>query len=74
MEVDSRPSVSEHAAGLCKKAGDIHVHALSRLSKTFDVPTKLLIIQTFVLSQFNFYPTLCKFCKSCDTLKIEKLQ
>ena len=31
-------------------------------------------MQTFVLSHFNFFPTLWHFCKSCDTLKIEKAQ
>ncbi len=31
-------------------------------------------MQTFVLSHFNFCPTVWHFCKSCDTLKIEKVQ
>ncbi len=71
MEVDSRLSFSEHIAGLCKKAGR-HINALSRMSKTFDVPTKLVIMQTFVLSRFNFCLTVRHFCKSRDTLKIER--
>ena len=41
VEVDSRLSFSEHIAGLCKKAGR-HINALSRFSKTFDLPTKYL--------------------------------
>ena len=73
VEVDSRLRFSEHVAGPCKKAGR-HINALSRMSKTFDVPTKLIIMQTFVLSHFNFCPTVWHFCKSCDTLKIEKVQ
>ena len=43
VEVDRCPSFSEHVAGLCKNAGR-HINALSRMSKTFDVPTKLVIL------------------------------
>ena len=38
------------------------------------MPTKLVIMQTFVLSHFNFCATVWHFCKSCDTLKIAKVQ
>ena len=40
VQVDSRLRFSEHIAGLCKKAGR-HINALSRLSKSFDFPTKI---------------------------------
>ena len=64
---------SEHIAGLCKKDAR-HINALSRLSKTFDLPTKLVLMQTIVLGHFNFCPTVRHFCKSCDTLEMEKVQ
>ena len=57
VEVDSRLSFSAHVAGLCKKAGR-HINAMSRMSKTFNVPINLVIVQTFVLSHFNFCPTV----------------
>ncbi len=44
------------------------------MSNSFDVPIKLVIMQTFVLSHFNFCPTVWHFCKYCDTLKTEKVQ
>ncbi len=70
---NSRLSFSEHIAGLYKKARR-HINALSSLSKTFDMPTKLVPMKTFALSHFNFWPTVWYFCKSWDTLKIEKVQ
>ncbi len=73
MEIDSRLSLKRHIAGLCKKA-EKQTSALTRLCETFDVPTKLVIMQTFVLRYFGFCPTVWHFCKSCDTLKIEKVQ
>ncbi len=60
VEVDSRLSFSEHVDGLCKKAGR-HINALSRMSKTFHVPTWLITMPTFSLSQFNFCPSCVAF-------------
>ncbi len=71
VEVGSRLTFSGHVAGLCKKAGR-HINALFRMSKSFDVPTKLVIMKTFVSS--HFCQMVWHFCKSCDTLEIEKVQ
>ncbi len=60
VQVDSRLSFSEHIAGLYKMVGR-RINALSSLSKTFDLTTKLERMQTFVLSHFNFVETLWHF-------------
>ena len=50
--------------GYARSQGWRHINALSRMSKTFDVPKKLVIMQTFVLRHFNFCPAVWHFGKS----------
>ncbi len=57
MEVDNRLNFSEHIVGICKKSGG-YINNLSRSSKTFDLPTKLVLMQNFALSYFNLCPTV----------------
>ncbi len=51
-----------------------HSNALSRLSRTVYLPTKLVLMHTFVLSQFSFCSTVWHFCKYSDTMNIESVQ
>ncbi len=52
--------ILQHIAGPCKKAGR-HINALSRLAKVFDLPPKLVLMQTSVLTHFNFLTNYVAF-------------
>ncbi len=62
VQVDSRLSIREHNTGLCKKVG-IYIYTLSTLSMTFDLPTKLVLMQNFCVKLFYFLPNRVAFCQ-----------
>ena len=57
---------TEHISQLCIKAGQ-KINVLSKLCHSFTTDAKLLLMQTFILSHFNY-------CSIPDLRKIEKLQ
>ena len=66
-------SIFNHIAVLSNKAGR-QINALSRLSNVLNVDTKLLILQSFILSHFMYCCIIFHFCSIIDTKKIEKMQ
>ena len=64
---------NHHIALLCNKAGR-QINALSRLSNGLNVDTKMLILQSFILSHFMYCCIIWHFCSISDTKKIEKMQ
>ena len=65
--------VYEHIAFLCKKAGR-QLNALSRLSSTLDVSSKMILFKSFILCHFNYCPVVWHCCGMGDAKKIEKIQ
>ena len=73
VEIDEKLSFAKHISNICSKAGK-QLSALARLSKILDTNTKLLILNSFILSNFNYCPLVWHHCSIASTRKIEKLQ
>ena len=71
--IDVELNFNHHIALLCNKAGR-QINALSRLSNVLNVDTKILIVQSFILSHFMYCCIIWHFCSISDTKKIEKMQ
>ena len=73
VNIDVELNCNHHIALLCNKAGR-QMNALSRLSNVLNVDTKILILQSFILSHFMYCCIIWHFCSISDTKKIEKMQ
>ena len=73
VHIDSKLTFNYHISQLCMKAGR-KISVMSRLCTVLDCKTKLLLFNSFIISQFNFCPLVWQHCKRCDMIKIEKIQ
>jgi hypothetical protein len=73
ITVDNKLSFSNHITNICKIAGN-QLNAIKRLQQHFILKTKKQMVQTFVLSQFNYCPLVWHFCGKGSIHKMEKLQ
>ena len=73
IEIDNKLNFSKHISNICKKAGQ-QLSALARLSKFLDPDTKLIVFNSFVLSNFNYCPLVWHHCSIRDNRKMEKIQ
>ena len=73
VNIDVELNFNHHIALLCKKAGR-QINTLSRLLNVLNVDTKILILQSFILSHFMYCCIIWHFYSISDTKKIEKMQ
>lgn len=73
VHIDSKLTFNVHVSEICRKAG-YKLNALSRLSKTLDVESKTLLLNSFILSFFNYCCIIWHFCDIQNTKSIEKIQ
>ena len=73
VTIDDKLSFASHISNLCKSAAN-QLNSIKRLRKHFDQSTKINMVKTFVLSQFNYCPLVWHFCKPGNTHKMEKIQ
>ena len=73
VNIDNKLNFKNHVSQICKKAGR-QLNVLARLSSWLDTETKLLLMNTFILSHFNFCSLVWYFCSREDLKKIEKIQ
>jgi exonuclease III len=59
--IDNNLKFGIHVKTLCQKAG-CQLNALSRLRSSLDMDSAMSIYKTFVLSNFNYTPTVWHFC------------
>ena len=62
-----------HINNLCRKAAS-QINALKRLSLFMGMTEKMILMQSFILSNFNYCPLVWHFCSKRDTDKMEKIQ
>ena len=67
VHIDSKLTFNYHISQLCMKAG-------RKISVMLDCKTKLMLFNSFIISQFNFCPLVWQHCKRCDMIKMEKIQ
>ena len=73
VEIDDKLCFKKHVSNICCKAGK-QLSALARLSRILDIDTKLMIFNSFILSNFNYCPLVWHHCSTESTLKMEKIQ
>ena len=61
-----------HISGLCRKAAS-NLNALKRFKKYISADDRILVANSYVLSNFNYCSMVWHFCGKGDTHKIEKI-
>ena len=73
IHINVRLDFSEHIEMLCKKASR-NLKVLLRLSKQLkDSPDRFMVVETFLMSCFNYCPIVWHFCNKSLSLRMEKL-
>ena len=74
MEIDnSFLTFNTHIGNLCKKAAS-QLNVLKRLSRFMGYNERRIIMQSFIISNFNYCALIWHFCSESNTAKIEKIQ
>ena len=73
MDIDNLLTFNKHNAYLCKTAAS-QLNVLKRLSRSMGHNERKLIMQAFILSNFNYSALIWHFCSESNTAKIEKIQ
>ena len=73
MEIDNSLTFNTHISNLCKKAAS-QLNVLKRLSRFMGYNERRIIMQSFILSNFNYCALIWHFCSESNTAKIEKIQ
>ena len=73
MEIDNSLTFNTHIGNLCKKAAS-QLNVLKRLSRFMGYNERRIIMQSFILSNFNYCALIWHFCSESNTAKIEKIQ
>ena len=74
IKIDCRSSFEKHVSELCKTAAS-QLNALKRLrSYILEEKTRKILIQSFVLSHFNYCPLVWYFTTAKQLQKIERIQ
>ena len=73
IEIDNRLSFEKHTSTLCNKASN-QLNAVGRIQKSMGFKEKVVLLNSFVYSNFNYYPLVWHFCSSKYLYKIEKIQ
>ena len=72
VELDNELSFRKHISELCKSAG-AKINAIKRLGGRLDKKERKLLIDTHVISYFNYCSTVWHFCGKVEIHKMEKL-
>ena len=72
IEKDNTLSFNKHISTLCKKASN-QLNAIGRIQKYMGFKEKEVLLNSFVLSNFNYHPLVWHFCSSKSLKKIEKI-
>ena len=73
IKIDNKLSFDKHISNLCKKASN-QLNAIGRIQKYMGFKEKEVLLNSFVLSNFNYCPLVWHFCSSKSLKKIEKIQ
>ncbi len=73
VTIDSQLKYDEHVSSLCKKAGR-QLNVLMRLSSKLCLSSRMAIYKSFILSTFNYCPTVWMFCGISNAQKLDKIQ
>ena len=71
IEIDNRLSFEKHISTLCNKASN-QLNTIGRIQKFMGFKEKEVLLNSFVYSNFNYWPLVWHFCSSKSLYKIEK--
>ena len=71
--IDKKLNFHEHISYICRKAG-AQLNALSRISQSLDQQSKLSLVRCFIISHFQYCPTIWHFCTKKDQDRLENIQ
>ena len=70
--IDEKLNYSEHISSLCNKAAR-QLNALSCISKCIDEPSRKVIYNSFISSNFTYCFTVWHFCGKANNGKLKKM-
>ena len=73
MEIDNKLNFSKHVHQLAKRAGG-QLNFLIRNKKFSNYDAKKVVIESFILANFNYCPLVWHFCSSESIKKLERIQ
>ena len=73
VELDNKLNFDAHISSKCKKAAK-QLNALKRIGHLLDLPGRLTIFRSYILSNFNYCPLIWHFCSKTNLSKLEKIQ
>ena len=62
VTIDKNLTMKEHIKNICKQAGN-KLNALARIAKFLDDDKRKLLMNSFVISQFNYCPIIWMYCQ-----------
>ena len=73
INIDNKLNFKSHINILCKKAAG-QLNAISRIGNGIGKEAKKVLIQSFILSNFNYCPLVWMHCSNESINKVEKIQ
>ena len=62
ITIDNNLTMNNHIQNICKQAGN-ELYALARIAKFLDKNKRKLLMNSFVISQFNYCPIIWMYCQ-----------
>ena len=69
---DKRLLFEQHISDLCRKAST-QIKVLMRFKRILDIPSKLAILKTYILSHFKYCQLIYHFCSCHNSQKMVKV-
>ena len=73
VDIDNQLTYHSHINNICRKAMN-QINALKRLSVHMGKNKKMVLMKSFILSNFNYCPLVWHFCSKTNTDRMEKIQ
>ena len=73
VDIDNRLTFHSHTNNICRKAVN-QINAFKRLSVHMGKNEKMVLMKSFILSNFNYCPLVWHFCGKTDTDRMERIQ
>ena len=72
ITIDCRLKLSEHVNTLCKKANN-KTSAFSRVAAYLDQDKRRILYNTFIMSNFNYFPLIWMVCGKDANVSINRI-
>ena len=72
ITIDRNINMKDHIKNLCKQAGN-NLNALARIARFLDENKRKLLMNSFVISQFNYCPIVWMFCQRQSNNMINRI-